>query len=100
MFGKHIIPVWSKFLEKRLGRSADEIIDKGLSAYDFSQNSVFIKFSDESSCTFNYAFALVNSERKIAAIFTEHCGYYEFPVHAALVCEDEETLYVGEYYEE
>jgi hypothetical protein len=100
MFGKNIIPVWSYFLEKRLGRNANDIVEKGLSAYDFHPNSVIIKFADKSRCTFNYAFALINSEKKIAAIFTEHCGYYEFPIHGALVREGEENIYIDEYYEE
>jgi hypothetical protein len=100
MHGKSIISNWSIALEKKLFRSGKEIIAKGLSAYDFPTTPVTIMFADESSCIFNFAFALINAEKKIAAVFTEHCGYYEFPIAGAIVREGTADIYIDEYYEE
>ncbi len=76
-----VLEAWREELSERLKRSAEEIVAKGLSAYDFSPSeSVEIRFPDESHARFKFAFALISKERKMVAVFTEHCGYLEFPL--------------------
>ncbi len=47
---------------------------------DFDGSVVLIDFEDGSSARFNYAFYVVSEEHKELAVFTEHCGYYVFPL--------------------
>ena len=76
-FYKSICQSWSKGLAKKLGRSAKKIAEKGLTAYDFLDSEVDIRFEDRSRVIFNSAFVLMDS--CFLAIFSEHCGYHVFP---------------------
>ena len=70
---------WADQLSKRTGRSTSKIIKEGLLCTDFSPyESVAIEFEDQSTALFKYAFALYDSEKRKVAVFTEHCGYFEF----------------------
>jgi hypothetical protein len=72
---------WASELAQRLGRPEIEIRDKGLSAGDFSPTqSIEIQYPDGSRMEFRYAFIVISKERKLAALFTEHCGYLEVPL--------------------
>lgn len=74
-----VVNVWAEHLATRLGRSADEIRNRGLSAYDFSaENYVKLNFGDGSVAEFKHAFACINREDSVVAVFAEHCGYLEF----------------------
>lgn len=74
-----VVNVWAEHLASRLGRSAVEIRNRGLSVYDFSaENNVKLNFGDGSVAEFKHAFACINKEGSMVAIFTEHCGYLEF----------------------
>lgn len=70
---------WIEDLAQKLDRPADEIRQRGLSAYDFSPSrSVRIEFGDGSTAEFRYAFACIRPQAARVAVFTEHCGYLEF----------------------
>lgn len=100
MNDRQIIEEWSERLSSKLKRPIDEIREKGLSAYDFSPSKmVEITFPDRSFCKFNFAFSILDEEKKLVAVFTEHCGYYVFSVHGALVKEVTEDIFVDENYE-
>ncbi len=71
--------IFADALATRLGRSAEEIRDVGLAAGDFRvDESVALTLPDGSSMSFRYAFVVVDSEQRIAGVFSEHCGYYCF----------------------
>ena len=70
---------WADQLSKRTCRSASEITKEGLLCSDFScDERVAIEFEDGSNALFNFAFALYDPEKHKVAVFTEHCGYFEF----------------------
>lgn len=47
-----------------------------LTARDFPLDSVDLKFEDNSTCHFNYAFYQI--EGNYLVVYTEHCGYFAF----------------------
>ena len=70
---------WADQLSKKTGRPAAEIINEGFLHTAFSPSErVEIEFEDGSHALFNYAFALYNPEKRKVAVFTEHCGHFEF----------------------
>ena len=98
MHKKHILSAvvntWAEHLASRLERSADEIRNRGLSAYDFPTNRVKLNFGDGSFAEFKYAFACINKEDAMVAVFTEHCGYLEFHLLPEMeVIEIQENYY-------
>lgn len=66
---------WRKELSKKLLRTQKELIIFGLNFEDFNKN-IAIVFEDDSVANYNYAFFVENKEKY--AIFTEHCGYFEY----------------------
>lgn len=79
MINNLIIEMVADDLALKIGRSADEVRQKGLSANDFTPNcTVEIEFEDGSTVKFKYAFFVENTEEQIIAVFTEHCGYHVF----------------------
>jgi len=95
-----IVKRWSKELAEKLGRDEADIVSKGLSAYDFSPSrSVEIYYSPRSLVKFSFAFIVLNSERRCAAVFTEHHGYHEFSLYGAVAKEITIDYYVDEDYE-
>lgn len=77
-----ILENWQHALSKRLGRSAEEILEGNLLATDFSNDGVHIQFEDGTDLTFRRAFFLGETPADGAihrvVVFTEHCGYHEF----------------------
>ena len=73
---------WQIALSKRLGRSAENIVENNLLATDFSDDSVHVQFEDGTDLTFRRAFYVGETPADGAihrvAVFTEHCGYHEF----------------------
>jgi len=73
---------WRIALSKRLGRSAESIVENNLLATDFSNDSVHVQFKDGTELTFRRAFYVGETPADEAihrvAVFTEHCGYHEF----------------------
>lgn len=73
---------WQISLSKRLGRSAEDIVEDNLLATDFSNDSVHVQFEDGTDLTFRRAFCVGETPADGAihrvAVFTEHCGYHEF----------------------
>ena len=91
---------WSFELSEKLGRSEDEIKEKGLTAHDFSPSkSVEIFYSRTSLVKFDFAFLVMSIEKKAVAVFTEHYGYHEFSLYGAVVKETDSKTYINEYYE-
>lgn len=96
---KQILSEWEKELSEHLGRPVDELYSRGLCATDFPTNeSLHIKLMDGSFVQFEYAFHVVNAEKFAIAVFTEHCGYFVFPFHEAVVSRiKRDVLYVQEF---
>ena len=69
---------WAEHLAFRLGRSVDEIRNLGLSCRDFLYNCVRLTFDDGSFAEFKDAFSCINKEDETVAVFTDHCGHFEF----------------------
>jgi hypothetical protein len=90
-----VVAEWVTELAERLQRPEDELRARGLSAYDFSSSrAVEIRFVDGSHAKFRYAFAIVSKSKERVAVFTEHCGYLEFPLTPELeVIEISENYY-------
>jgi len=69
-------------LSKRLGRSAEDILDSRLLAAGFSDDSVHVQFKDGSDLTFQRAFYVgetpINAVFHRVAVLTDSCGYHEF----------------------
>lgn len=96
---KQLIEKWIEQLSEKLNRPAEEILADGLELGDF-RSEVEIKFQDGSHAVFNYAFFVVNKATKTCAIFTEHCGYFEFSSVAVKLTETRQEFYTDELYEE
>lgn len=80
--GYRMLQNWRDALSKRLGRSAEAIIEDSLGLADFSGDSVHVQFEDGTNLTFRRAFYVGERPADGAihrvAVFTEHCGYHEF----------------------
>jgi hypothetical protein len=71
--------LFAEALAARLGRDVGDIREEGLAAGDFKVNeSVELDLADGSTMALRYAFVVVDSKRRIAGVFSEHCGYYCF----------------------
>lgn len=84
---QEMIVRWQVLLCVKLGRSQSKLISEGLRSDDFTADYVEIRFEDGSYCRFNDAFSIVDHEKHLAAVFTEHCGYHEFSSLGASVIE-------------
>lgn len=62
------------YLRERSGEDRDR-----LSASDFSNQAVIIRFPDTSHVLFQHVFAIPDEAGREVAVFTEHCGYHVFP---------------------
>jgi hypothetical protein len=82
---RKIMEVVAEELSSKLGRPAEEIKVKGLSAYDFNSDAVEVLFEDGSSTNFKYSFYVESPEKAVIAVFTEHCGYHLFSSSGATV---------------
>jgi hypothetical protein len=70
---------WANALSLKLGRSVEGLKAQGLTAHDFKMQTVAITFEDGSSASWKYAFYVQDPAMPDwVAVFTEHCGYYEF----------------------
>jgi len=92
-YSRAILKLFADDLSHKLRRSADEIRNNGLTAYDFSAGQrVEIRFEDGSSACFKHAFFISCPEKRLIAVFTEHCGYYLFPSLGTKVSQAPETF--------
>jgi hypothetical protein len=69
---------WADLLSSHLNRPRADILQRGLAASDFRED-VEISFPDGSTVSFRHAFFVIDSQRQVIAVFTEHCGYHVFP---------------------
>lgn len=87
------LSAWAELLSHRLGRSSDEISATGLCAHDFPAelSAVEILFPDGSTARFLSSFFVVDEDAGRIAVFTEHCGYWDFGSHGVRIkCGSEE----------
>ncbi|SRR6266481_3934399 len=78
---KELVTDWADELSERLGRSKEELLTRGLVATDFPPtHCVEIRFADGSFAKFKFAFAIVSEKKNHVVIFTDHNGYFEFPL--------------------
>ncbi|HEU5075179.1 MAG TPA: hypothetical protein VFU02_13405 [Polyangiaceae bacterium] len=79
---QHMLAIRQAFaplLATRLGRDANDIHDEGLGAGDFKlDESIQLELADGSSMFLRYAFAVIDQQQRLVAIFSEHCGYFCF----------------------
>ncbi|HEX2656660.1 MAG TPA: hypothetical protein VHU40_00245 [Polyangia bacterium] len=77
---QHMLAIRRAFavpLAARLGRSAAEISEEGLTAGDFElDRRVELTLGDGSTMSLRHAFAVVDVQQHLVGIFTEHCGYF------------------------
>ena len=94
-----VVNSWADALADRLGRSAADIRERGLSAYDFPADEVIdVQFDFGDSMRFQFAFFIVDDERGKVAVFTEHSGYFEFSSRSLKLISTKTTVYIGEDY--
>lgn len=75
-------------IAERLGRDVEDIRAEGLGARDFRSNeSVELTMLDGSSMNFRNAFVVFDVQEGIMGVFTEHCGYFCFPLAETRVHE-------------
>ena len=85
---EQILEDWAEELSSHIGRSVQDIREKGLSATDFSPlHDLRVSLMDGSFVQFRYAFAVSSEAKRAIAVFTEHCGYHVFPNHEASISE-------------
>jgi hypothetical protein len=75
-FDRSLATEWKEALEAHFRR---ELGSRGISAGDFGHQEVEVCWPDHSVMRFQFAFVVVDHARKKFAVFTEHCGYWEFP---------------------
>lgn len=92
---REVLTDWSAELSVKLGRPEEEIVTRGLSAYDFSvDSSVEVRDPSGMVVRFSLAFAVIRPTEKQAAVFTEHSGYVEFDlIEDSVVAEIHENIY-------
>ena len=77
---RYLAAEWADLLEAVLKRPALDIREHGLKATDFpAGHSLRLEFADGSQAVSKYAIFAVNEQLGKLAVFTEHCGYHEFP---------------------
>lgn len=70
---------WKPIVKAYIKRQSGEDRER-LQVKDFpSGQSVQINFEDGSTAIFHYAFYLTDKSGHRVMVFTEHCGYFEFP---------------------
>lgn len=92
---REVLQDWAPDLSEKLGRPVDQILSKGLSAYDFSPSS-FVEVREPSGASFRFpfAFSVIRPSEALAAVFTEHSGYLEFDLEEdTVVAEIKEHIY-------
>lgn len=84
----HLVNEWRAELSEFLGRSVEDIEQRGLNASDFTGQSVSIELADGSCAEFRYSFVCMSLQKQSIVIFTEHCGHHLFSWHDAKVFID------------
>jgi hypothetical protein len=83
---EQILVQWADELSTKLGRSKEQILQRGLSVPDFPSNEELnLAFPDGSSAHFRFAFYVSDAQRRQIAVFTEHCGYHVFSARGMVV---------------
>lgn len=82
------IQKWNKELIQKLSKNHQEFKIFELKSDNFKKN-VAIEFEDGSIANYRYAFFVENKDEY--AIFTEHCGYYEFQKNEIKEIQEHDT---------
>lgn len=91
---QEMIIEWAPDLAEKLGRPIGEIIEHGLSAYDFPSGAVEIREPEDMVTRISSAFAVIRPKQHVVAVFSEHCGYLEFDLREdTVVAEITEKIY-------
>jgi hypothetical protein len=81
-----VLDEWAAEVAAAVGRSVEQVRNKGLGASDFPlDHDLRIELVDGSFVQFRYAFAVPSTAKRAIAVFTEHCGYHVFPEHEAVI---------------
>ena len=85
---EQILQEWADDVAAKVGRSAEEVREKGLGASDFPlDHDLRVELMDGSYVQFRYAFAVESQKWRAIARFTEHCGYHVYPHHEAVISQ-------------
>jgi hypothetical protein len=85
---KDVRDLFAEPLARRLGRTAAQIRERGLSATDFKPaERIELTLCDGSTMRLRYAFVVFEPALRIVGVFSEHCGYYCFGMADLQVAE-------------
>ena len=92
---KDVLRDWVAEVALKVGRPDAELLERGLSAYDFSpERYVEIRYPFGCTHKIDSAFVVVRPLASQAAVFSEHAGYLEFElVEGCAVVEVREDIY-------
>jgi len=92
---KDVLRDWVAELSLKLGRPEADLLEKGLSVYDFSpERHVEIRYPFGCTHKVSAAFVVVRPLSRLAAVFSEHAGYLEFElIEDCAVVEIREDIY-------
>jgi hypothetical protein len=90
-----ILDDWARELADRLSRPESEVRAAGLSAADYPAETLEVRFADDSTAVFRFAFAIVSRDKNAVAVFSGHSGHYVLPapVLAYVRRQGAETLF-------
>ena len=94
MRDRSLVQTYADALARQLGRPAEDIRARGLSALDF-RDTLNFEFVDHSHATFHGAFFLHGPARWAVVVFTEHCGYFVFPDGVRISTESGQAMFDG-----
>lgn len=72
-----VVDRFADVLSERLGRSAEDLRERGLATADFRSCHCEVEWEDGSHAKFEHAIAVHDPTRHRVGIFTEHCGYLD-----------------------
>lgn len=91
---REVIKDWANELSEKLDRPVEKILERGLTANDFSSGHfVEIRYYPDLTIEFRYAFVLIRPETKEACVFSEHMGYREFELEDQMTIEEVSRTY-------
>lgn len=89
---RQLLHEYAASLAVKLGRSEEEIRERGLSVRDF-KGTLNLFFEDGSHASLRHAFFLHDPVKRAVVVFTEHCGYLVFLDWLRVVDAEGRTLF-------
>ena len=97
---KSLATDWAELLAPVVKRGPEEIRSRGLSANDFNvYDYIVVNFCDHSNAKFWFAFYVVDEEKDLVAVFTEHCGYFVFRASSVQVIGVKNETWTGKHFD-